>query len=65
MSAPDMDAERKEIKRLISGAQVKMEMNPVEFMEPSNVDLMTSLWENLDKTYRSCVVKFEEWQDEY
>ena len=61
----DMDAERKEIKRLVSRAQAEIEVNPVEFMEPGNVDLMTSLWESLDKTYRSCVVKFEEWQEEY
>ena len=65
MSAPDMDAERKEIKRLISGAQAEMEVNPVEFMQPGEEEHMNSVWDGLDKTYRSCVVKFEEWQDEY
>ena len=65
MSAPDMEAERREIKTLIAGAEADMEMNPLEFMEPGRVEQMTRLWQGLDVTYKSCVLKLQQWQEEY
>ena len=65
MSAPDMEADRREIKTLVAGAGAKMETNPVEFMQPTRVEYMNSLWEGLDKTYKSCVLKLKKWQRDY
>ena len=65
MSAPDMNADKEEVERLIDNAEALIEMNPVEFMEPTMVDFMKNLWEGLDKSYVSCMHMFKKWQRDY
>ena len=58
ISGPDME----EIESLIDGVEAEMDVNPMEFMEPSRLEYMNSFWEGLDKTCKSCMQKLKKWQ---
>ena len=65
MKSVDMEKDKKDLEDLIAQAEAEMDLNPADFIQAGNRELMTQLQDVLDGHYKTCVQKLRDWRADY